>query len=57
MLQWIELAKGVQSEIEGWIDEYEGIDLDDWQEGESSYLSDDEVKRLGRGQTSARSEW
>ena len=48
-VQWIELAKGVQSEIEGWIDEYEGIDLDDWQEGESSYLSDDEVNAWAEG--------
>lgn len=50
-VEWIELGHGKEREIMGWIAEYDGIGVDDWQEGRSSFISDDEVNAWAEGKT------
>lgn len=48
-LEWIELAHGTEAEIEGWIAAYDGITTDDYDDGETSYISDSEVEEWAAG--------
>jgi hypothetical protein len=50
MISWIELAHGTNSEIERWVDAYDGIDQSAFTAGETSYISDDEVAAWARGE-------
>ncbi|MEP1209010.1 MAG: alkaline phosphatase PhoX [Rhizobiaceae bacterium] len=43
-VSWIELGHGENTEIETWVAEYDGVTLADYKEGETSYLSDDDVR-------------
>jgi len=49
-IEWVELAHGDDATIEGWVREYDGITPDDFVEGETSYLSDDEVAAWANGE-------
>jgi len=42
-LQWIELGRGNNEEIAGWIADYEGMTAADYSTGETSYLSDQDI--------------
>lgn len=42
-VDWIELASSSSREIQAWIDEYDGITTADFVNGESSYISDEEI--------------
>jgi hypothetical protein len=50
-IQWIELAHGSNVEIAKWIDEYEGKTTEDYVEGSTNYISDDEVYAWAEGKT------
>jgi hypothetical protein len=41
---WIELGSGNNAQIEAWIAEYDDVTLADYKEGETSYLSDDDIR-------------
>lgn len=49
-ISWIELAHGTNSEIEGWVREYDGITPNDFKAGATSYLSDEDVAAWARGE-------
>jgi hypothetical protein len=49
-IDWIELAHGSNDEIHGWIRDYDGIDTEDYVEGESSYISDADVEAWANGE-------
>ena len=49
-ISWIELARGNNAEIAGWIAEYDGITQDDFEADKSSYISDEEVAVWARGE-------
>ena len=42
-VEWIELASSSDTQIEAWIDEYDGITTSDFIAGENSYISDEEI--------------
>lgn len=42
-LQWVELGHANNEEIAGWIVDYEGLSTYDFTEGQTSYLSDEDV--------------
>ncbi len=42
-ISWIELGSSNNTEIESWINEYDGIDETDYVEGSTSYITDDEI--------------
>jgi len=48
-IEWIELAHGVNSEIEAWIDEYDGLTSEDHTEG-YEYISDEEIAAWAAGE-------
>lgn len=41
---WIELGHGNNAEIEGWIREYDNVQVSDYVEGQTNYVSDDEIR-------------
>ncbi|MFC6826644.1 alkaline phosphatase PhoX [Halopelagius fulvigenes] len=48
-IEWIELGHATNEEIESWIAEYDGITQADYTEGETSYISDAEVREWAAG--------
>ena len=42
-VDWVELGASSSAEVQTWIDEYDGITPADFVDGESSYISDDEI--------------
>ncbi|CUH67183.1 putative phosphatase [Thalassovita gelatinovora] len=48
-ISWIELAHGSDSEIAGWVRNYDGIGLDDYKAGETNYISDANVAAWAAG--------
>lgn len=42
-IEWVELASGNNAEIEGWVDEYDGITPNDYTEGANSYISQQQI--------------
>ena len=42
-LSWMELGSSNNTEIASWIREYDGIDESDYVDGETSYISDDDI--------------
>ncbi|WP_238532775.1 alkaline phosphatase PhoX [Halalkalicoccus jeotgali] len=48
-LEWIELGHASNEEIEGWIAEYDDVTQADYTEGETSYITDEEVERWAAG--------
>ena len=48
-IEWIMLASATNTEIEAWIDEYDGIDEDDYVDGSTNYITDAEVTAWANG--------
>ena len=48
-IEWIELAHGDNATIEDWVDEYDSVTTADYKEGESNYISDDDVAAWAGG--------
>lgn len=48
---WIELAHGSNDQIAGWIAEYDDITTDDYVDGQSSYVTNDEIIAWAEGKT------
>ncbi len=42
-VEWIELGHATEAEVARWIAEYDGIGVEDYVEGETSYISDAEI--------------
>ena len=42
-ISWIELGTGTNTQIEGWIDEYDGYDETDFVDGATNYITDVEI--------------
>ena len=42
-VSWIELGHGSNDEIEGWIAEYDDVTVAEYKEGQTSYITDDEI--------------
>lgn len=42
-VNWVELASSSNAEIEGWIDDYDGITTADFTAGQNAYISDEEI--------------
>ncbi|MDV7144112.1 DUF839 domain-containing protein [Tropicimonas sp. TH_r6] len=49
-IEWIELAHGTNTDIEGWIAEYDGITKDDYTADATSYISDEDVAAWAAGE-------
>ena len=42
-VEWLELGSSSNDEIQGWIDDYDGITTADYIQGENSYITDEEI--------------
>ena len=42
-VDWIEMASSSNSAVEDWVDEYDGITVSDYIEGENSYITEEEI--------------
>jgi secreted PhoX family phosphatase len=51
-ISWIELAHGTNEEIEGWVRPYDGITQADYKDGETNYISDEEIAAWAAGEAS-----
>jgi len=49
-ISWIELAHGNNAEIERWIRSFDGITQDDYADGKTSYISDEDVAAWAAGE-------
>jgi len=49
-LEWIELAHGDESDIESWIAEYDDITQADYEDDETSYITDEEIEAWADGE-------
>ncbi len=50
-VEWVELAHGNNAQIEGWIAEYDNVTTDDYVEGQTSYISNDDIMNWAEGKT------
>ncbi|MGY8670915.1 MAG: alkaline phosphatase PhoX, partial [Candidatus Poseidoniales archaeon] len=48
-VEWIEMASSSNSEIQLWIDEYDGITTADFNAGQNSYITDEEINDWAEG--------
>lgn len=48
-IAWLELGSGSNQQIEAWVDEYDGIDESDYVEGQTSYITDQEISDWAAG--------
>jgi len=48
---WVELAHGNNAEIAGWIAEYDDVTTDDYVDGQSSYVSNDDIIAWAEGKS------
>ncbi|MDU8926388.1 DUF839 domain-containing protein [Alisedimentitalea sp. MJ-SS2] len=48
-VEWIELGHASEAEIAAWIAEYDGIEVRDYVEGQSNYVSDAEIRAYALG--------
>ncbi|MCL7417851.1 MAG: PhoX family protein [Halalkalicoccus sp.] len=48
-LEWIELGHADNEEIEGWIAEYDDVTQAEYTEGETSYITDEEIEAWANG--------
>lgn len=48
-IMWIELGHSNNAEIAGWIADYDDVTLGDWVDGQTSYISDDEIRAYAAG--------
>ena len=49
-IEWIELARGTNEEVESWVAEYDGVNPGDYRDGQTSYVSDEEIAAWARGE-------
>ena len=42
-VEWLELGSSSNEEIQGWIDDYDGITTADYVQGENSYITDEDI--------------
>lgn len=49
-IEWLEMAHASNAEIESWINTYNGINEADYAEGQSSYITDEEVTAWAKGE-------
>ena len=47
---WIELGKGNNAEIAGWISDYDTVTIDDYVDGQSNYVSDEDILAYVNGE-------
>jgi hypothetical protein len=50
-VSWIELGHGNNAEIAGWIDDYDGVQVSDYVDGQTNYISDDEIRAYAEMQS------
>ena len=48
-VEWFEMASSSNSDIQIWIDEYDGITTEDFSTGQNSYISDEEITDWAEG--------
>ena len=48
---WLELGHGNNTEIESWISEYDGIQVSDYVEGQTNYISDADIVAYAEGKS------
>ncbi|MGC1505163.1 MAG: alkaline phosphatase PhoX [Sulfitobacter sp.] len=48
-VEWVELGHSSNAEIEGWITEYDSVTVADYVEGQTSYVSDDQIRAHAAG--------
>ncbi len=48
-VSWVTLGKGNNTEIESWIAEYDGIEVSDYVDGQSNYISDEDIIAYANG--------
>ncbi|MBT7938973.1 MAG: DUF839 domain-containing protein [Euryarchaeota archaeon] len=48
-VEWMEMASSSNSDIENWIDEYDGITTEDFIAGQNSYITDEEIRDWAEG--------
>ena len=48
-VEWIEMASSSNSEIQGWINEYDDITTADFVAGQNSYITDEEIRDWAEG--------
>ena len=48
-VEWLEMASSSNSDIQSWIDEYDGITTADFIAGENSYITDEEITDWAEG--------
>ncbi|MCB1385730.1 MAG: DUF839 domain-containing protein [Nitratireductor sp.] len=48
-VEWLELGHGDDAEIAGWIAEYDGIEVADYVDGQTNYISDDDIRAYVAG--------
>jgi len=46
---WVELGHSNNAEIEAWIAEYDGIEVADYVDGQTNYVSDDQIRAYAAG--------
>ncbi len=52
-VSWIELGHGNNAEIEVWISEYDNVQVSDYQDGGSNYVTDDDIRAYAESQANA----
>ena len=48
-VEWVEMAASSNSEIQNWIDQYDGITTEDFSGGQNSYITDEEINDWAEG--------
>ncbi|HIF16175.1 MAG TPA: DUF839 domain-containing protein [Candidatus Poseidoniales archaeon] len=48
-VEWMEMASSSNSDIQNWIDEYDGITTEDFIAGQNSYITDEEIRDWAEG--------
>jgi hypothetical protein len=48
-VEWIEMAASSNSEIQNWVDQYDGITTEDFSGGQNSYITDEEINDWAEG--------
>ena len=48
-VEWVEMAASSNSEIQNWVDQYDGITTEDFSGGQNSYITDEEINDWAEG--------
>lgn len=49
-IEWLEMAHGNNGDIESWVREYDGVNEEDYVEGETNYISDADITAWAAGE-------